>query len=56
MLPERVQLARRVEDALLPLLLLHGWQVFAGERETQSRRTFVSVRLLERTFFAFKFR
>jgi hypothetical protein len=30
-------------DALLRLVVLDRWQIFASERKVQSRRTFVSV-------------
>jgi hypothetical protein len=42
-------------DELLQLVFLNRWQIFASERESQTRRTFVSVRSPEHMFFALKF-
>jgi hypothetical protein len=41
--------------ALLWLVVLSGWQIFASERKMQSRRTLVSLCSPERTFFTLKF-
>jgi len=43
------------EGGELLLLVVLRWQIFASERESQARRTFVSVCLPEHTFFALKF-
>jgi hypothetical protein len=40
---------------LLRVVVLNGWQIFVSERELQARRTFVSFRSPDRTFFALKF-
>lgn len=48
-------LALFFHEALLLLVVLSRWQIFASERESQTCRTLVSFRSPERTFFALKF-